>query len=164
MISKLHKRRRAPTSELQITAFMNLMVVLVPFLLITAVFSQLAVLELALPEPASESSDEPPLPPGLRVVVRADAVTVTAGDRPVQSFPRAEDGAIDTEALGALLSEIKARGPDETAITLLLEPTVAYEDLVTVMDTVRVQPDDPKQDMFPDIAIGEAAPLNGEAS
>ena len=62
------------------------------------------------------------------------------------------------------MSEIKARGPDETAITLLLEPTVAYEDLVTVMDTVRVQPDDPKQDMFPDIAIGEAAPLNGEAS
>ncbi|WP_420426862.1 ExbD/TolR family protein [Algiphilus sp.] len=163
MISKLHKRRRAPTSELQITAFMNLMVVLVPFLLITAVFSQLAVLELALPEPASESSDEPPLPPGLRVVVRADTVTVTDGGSPVQAFDRADDGAIDTEALGALLSEIKSRRPDDTAITLLLEPSVAYEDLVTVMDTVRMQPDNPKQNMFPDIAIGEAAPVNGEA-
>ncbi|MHA7835457.1 MAG: ExbD/TolR family protein [Algiphilus sp.] len=163
MISKLHKRRRAPTSELQITAFMNLMVVLVPFLLITAVFSQLAVLELALPEPASESSDEPPLPPGLRVVVRADAVTVTDGGSPVQAFERADDGAINTEALGALLSEIKSRRPDDTAITLLLEPSVAYEDLVTVMDTVRMQPDDPKAGMFPDIAIGEAAPVDGDA-
>jgi len=124
------------------------------------VFSQLAVLELALPEPASESSDEPPLPPGLRVVVRDDAVTVTAGGSPVESFARASDGAINTEALGELLSEIKSRKPADTQITLLLEPSVPYEDLVTVMDTVRAQPDDSKEEMFPDIAIGEAAPVD----
>lgn len=161
MISKLHKRRRASTSELQITAFMNLMVVLVPFLLITAVFSQLSVLELALPEPASESSDEPPLPPGLRVVVREEEVMVTDGGSPVQAFERASDGTINTEALGTLLSEIKARRPDDTQITLLLEPSVPYEDLVAVMDTVRIYPEDPSKPMFPDIAIGEAAPVEG---
>ena len=33
------------TAELNITAFLNLMVILVPFLLITAVFSRLAILE-----------------------------------------------------------------------------------------------------------------------
>ena len=43
-----HRRNKEP-AELQITAFMNLMVVLVPFLLITAVFSQMAVLDLNLP-------------------------------------------------------------------------------------------------------------------
>ncbi|MDH3417010.1 MAG: biopolymer transporter ExbD, partial [Gammaproteobacteria bacterium] len=37
------------TADLNITAFMNLMVILVPFLLITAVFSRLAILELNLP-------------------------------------------------------------------------------------------------------------------
>jgi biopolymer transport protein ExbD len=44
-----HRRHNHDTAELNITAFMNLMVILVPFLLITAVFSRLAILELNLP-------------------------------------------------------------------------------------------------------------------
>lgn len=156
MISKLHRRRRSPTSELQITAFMNLMVVLVPFLLITAVFSQMAVLELALPEPASESAEEQPPDPGLRVEIREQAVVVLDSDGPLQRLERLEDGSVDTEALSGLLAEIKTRLPKEESITLLLEPEVPYEDLVTVMDTVRLNPEEPDQPMFPDIAIGEA--------
>lgn len=156
MISRLHRRRRSPTSELQITAFMNLMVVLVPFLLITAVFSQMAVLELALPEPASEASDAPPPDPGLRIEIREAAVIVLDSDGPLQRLERLEDGSVDTEALATLLAEIKSRMPDENSITLLLEPRVPYEDLVRVMDTVRIDPEDPDQPMFPDIAIGEA--------
>ena len=53
-------RRHIETAELNITAFMNLMVILVPFLLITAVFSRLAILELNLPA----SSTEPARPAG----------------------------------------------------------------------------------------------------
>lgn len=155
MISKLHRRRRSPTSELQITAFMNLMVVLVPFLLITAVFSQMAVLELALPEPTSPSS-EAPASPGLRVEIRDSAVVVLDGDAPIQRIERLDDGALNTEALAALLAEVKNRLPDEQGITLLLEPEVPYEDLIRVMDTVRVDPEDPEKPMFPDIAIGSA--------
>ncbi|NIO40724.1 MAG: biopolymer transporter ExbD, partial [Burkholderiales bacterium] len=41
-------------AELDITAFMNLMVVLVPFLLITAVFSRMTVLDLTLPQVATK--------------------------------------------------------------------------------------------------------------
>ena len=53
MRSKWRKRRQAETPEMDITAFMNLMVVLVPFLLITAVFSRLAIIELNLPAASS---------------------------------------------------------------------------------------------------------------
>ena len=53
--SRLHRMRRRDPAEMNITAFMNLMVILVPFLLITAVFSRLAVMQLALPAPDSES-------------------------------------------------------------------------------------------------------------
>ena len=49
MRSTWRRRRRTETPELEITAFMNLMVMLVPFLLITAVFSRLAIIELNLP-------------------------------------------------------------------------------------------------------------------
>ena len=46
------RRLRKHPAGLDITAFMNMIVVLVPFLLTTAVFSRLAVLELTLPKKA----------------------------------------------------------------------------------------------------------------
>ena len=52
--SRKSGRRNVETAELNITAFMNLKVILVPFLLITAVFSRLEVLELNLPGTSTE--------------------------------------------------------------------------------------------------------------
>ena len=51
-----YKRRTKPEHELDVTTFLNLMVVLVPFLLITAVFSQLTIVELNLPSSAGGAS------------------------------------------------------------------------------------------------------------
>jgi len=53
MRSRRRIRRQNDPVELDITAFMNLMVILVPFLLITAVFSRMAILELNLPSAES---------------------------------------------------------------------------------------------------------------
>ncbi len=44
-----YRRRSKPDAELDMTTFLNLMVVLVPFLLITAVFSRTTIIELRLP-------------------------------------------------------------------------------------------------------------------
>ena len=62
--------RHIETAELNITAFMNLMVILVPFLLITAVFSRLAILELNLPGSSTEPADPQELTFQLEVTVR----------------------------------------------------------------------------------------------
>ena len=43
------RRPRKPVAHLEVTAFINVIVVLVPFLLSTAVFSRLSVIELSLP-------------------------------------------------------------------------------------------------------------------
>ena len=43
------RRLRKTPAHLEITAFINLIVVLVPFLLSTAVFTRLSVIDLALP-------------------------------------------------------------------------------------------------------------------
>ena len=51
MIKKRSKSERRKTNiELNITAFMNLMVVLVPFLLMTAAFTTTSILDLHLPK------------------------------------------------------------------------------------------------------------------
>ena len=56
MRSRFRRRRRSQDpGDINITAFMNLMVILVPFLLITAVFSRITILELNLPTAAGHA-------------------------------------------------------------------------------------------------------------
>lgn len=161
-----HRRGSVESGDLSITAFMNLMVILVPFLLITAVFSRMAILELDLPA-ASSAEQEPAEALELEIVVRADRIEV--GDRQsglLKTLPNTADG-YDLEGLAAYLKdEVKARFPDKTDATLLLEPDIDYDTLVQVMDTVRVveavrrpgdSPDAPASaELFPDISIGDA--------
>lgn len=166
MIVSRHRERREEAAELNITVFMNLMVILVPFLLITAVFSRMAVLELYLPgaSDGAAAADEPVFQ--LEITVREDAIEV--GDRNLGAFgvyPN-EDGHYDLDALAAKLAEIKADYPTKTDASILLEPDIAYDTLVQVMDRVRVSEsvEDGKvvrRELFPDISIGDAPPRNG---
>src|SRR5256885_1694025 len=83
---RTHKRRlRRRPAELDITAFMNLIVVLVPFLLSAVVFSRLAVLDLNLPAGASGPTE---MKRGLQleITVRPDSLEV--GDRNVGLIQR----------------------------------------------------------------------------
>ncbi len=167
------RRHNDDTAELNITAFMNLMVILVPFLLITAVFSRLAILELNLPG----SSNEPVEPQDqvfqLEIIVRVDKIEV--GDRNqglLGIYPNSEDG-YDFDAVGEKLLQLKERYPDKTDASILLEQEIAYDTLVQIMDAVRVSvvvevdEDDEealvRSDLFPDISIGDAPVLAGGA-
>ena len=54
---RFRRRRSHDTeAELNITAFLNLMVVLIPFLLINAVFAQVSILQLNLPAISDSST------------------------------------------------------------------------------------------------------------
>ncbi len=166
MRSKWRKRRSVETPDLEITAFMNLMVVLVPFLLITAVFSRLAIIELNLPAASTVAAEEPVFQ--LEVTVRSDGLEV--GERTnglLTRLPRT-DGKYDFKALASYLQRVKASYPDMTNATVLLEPDVPYDTLVQVMDSLRFF--EAKQgskvvqaELFPDISIGDA-PLAGAAT
>jgi biopolymer transport protein ExbD len=159
-------RRIIEAAELNITAFMNLMVILVPFLLITAVFSRLAILELNLPASSNEPADPQELTFQLEIIVRADKIEV--GDRNVGAlgiYPNTADG-YDYESLTTKLTEIKDSYPEKTDAAILLESEIAYDTLVQVMDRVRVAElvEDERvtrKDLFPDISIGDAPVVDG---
>ena len=161
--------RNVDAAELNITAFMNLMVILVPFLLITAVFSRLTILELNLPGSSSEPADPQELTFQLEVTVRKGQIEV--GDRTIGAlgvYPREDDGDYDFEALGKKLSELKEKYPDKTDAAILLESDISYNTLVQVMDIVRVSETIEEEkivrsDLFPDISIGDAPVLDGGA-
>lgn len=165
-IRRRHGRRNVETAELNITAFMNLMVILVPFLLITAVFSRLAILELNLPSSSTEPAEQQELVFQLEVIVRDSRIEV--GDRNVGAlgiYPK-EDGGYDFDALSTKLAEIKQQYPEKTDASILLEPDISYDTLVQIMDRVRVEEvvqEDAivRNDLFPDISIGDAPVTEG---
>ena len=144
------------------------MVVLVPFLLITAVFSRLTILELNLPGSSSEPADTQELVFQLEVIVRESQIEV--GDRNIGLlgvYPN-DVGGYDLDALSKKLTEIKRSYPEKTDVSVLLEGDIAYDTLVQVMDRVRVAETVEglsivRIDLFPDISIGDAPAMTGGA-
>ena len=160
------RHHRNDTAELNITAFMNLMVILVPFLLITAVFSRLAILELNLPGSSSEPVDPQEQAFELEIIVREEKIEVGDRNQGLLGVYASNDDGYDYDALATKLSELKERYPDKSDASILLEQDIPYDTLVQVMDTVRVaeEIDDEsvvRSDLFPDISIGDAPVLDG---
>lgn len=161
---RIRRKDRVPP-ELNITAFLNLMVILVPFLLITAVFSQMSILDLNLP-PAQKNKpqDQPPKKDvNFELIIRKNTIAVadTLGGV-IKRYPKEADG-FDLKSINKLLVQIKEKFPAKLNITLLLENDVDYDTLVQVMDTVRlvlVEEDGVimKKELFPQISIGDAPP------
>lgn len=145
---------------LDITAFMNLIVVLVPFLLSSTVFSRLAILELNLPAAASgPTSLKQDLQ--LEVIIRPNAIDVS--DRNRGLIRRIDDNATghDYKMLSSVLQQVKTSFPEKLEATILSEPDTSYDTLVQVMDAVRVarvsQANSVESiELFPELSIGDA--------
>lgn len=159
MRARFHRHPRVPP-DLNITAFLNLMVALVPFLLITAVFSHISILELNIP-PAVESADDPSKALQLEIVIRKD--TLEVADRRGGLIRRIdnENGRHNFKLLGEVLQQLKARFPDKLDATLLAEDNTPYEVLIQAMDATRsiavLQAGEVIQaELFPEISIGDA--------
>jgi len=140
------------------TTFLNLMVVLVPFLLITAVFSQITIAELDLPSAESTAPSTPTF--RVEVVVREAGFEIMNGAEVISEIPKTGD-EYDLSRLSEYLVAIKGEYPEKDDASVLLEPDIEYDHLIQVMDTVRsvaVQNEmpDTRADLFPVISIGDA--------
>ncbi len=70
------KRRELEEADIDITAFMNLMIVLVPVLLMSMVFNHIAILELNLPDLTGAQTASAEKNRQLEVVLRESAIEV----------------------------------------------------------------------------------------
>jgi biopolymer transport protein ExbD len=147
--------------ELNITAFLNLMVILVPFLLITAVFSRLTILELNLPALDAKNDQSEAIKLQLELVVREHSFDIQDGNIGlIKRITRSETDNHWKQFTEAMVA-IKTRFPDETSITMLLEPGIEYKTMISVMDKVRIAKvvsgfDVETVELFPNISIGDA--------
>lgn len=124
--------------ELNITAFMNLMVMLVPFLLVTAVFSRMTVLELNLPvlDQAQQNSAEK-IDLMLELVVRENSFDIQDTNLGLIHKIDRNAGQDDWKLFTNVMMEIKSRFPEERDMLLLFESKITYKTMIEVMDHVR---------------------------
>jgi len=160
LVRRNHARYHRGRDDLNIVPMIDMMVILVFFLIFTAVFSKTNILPLNLP--ASSTAAAPPLPPGLKLEVIVHADEIIVNDRnsgPLKPLPNTANG-YDLDGLSLFMRQVKSQYPDMTDATVLLSANIPYEALVQVMDAVRVyqEPVAPfaKAELFPDISLGDA--------
>jgi len=159
------RRTKGDAHEIDVTTFLNLMVVLVPFLLITAVFSRLTIVELNLPSSAGgPSNNETPF--RIEVVVRETGMEITNGTATIASIPKKDD-EYDFQTLSDFMIELKREYPDHDSASVLMEAQIPYDYLIQVMDIVRSvelpvqdpvegEPEYQLYALFSEISVGDA--------
>lgn len=165
-----YKRRTKPAHELDVTTFLNLMVVLIPFLLLTAVFSRLTIVELNLPSSSGgpSSADEGFMP---EVIVREAGIEISNGKQIIATIPNKEE-EFDLDTLSEYMVELKQTYPRQDAASVLMEAQIPYDFLIRVMDIVRsvevpIERDDGEEfvegepqyelvALFSDVSVGDA--------
>jgi biopolymer transport protein ExbD len=146
-------------NDLNMVPMIDMMVILVFFLIFTAVFSKTNILELNLP--SSDTSSQP-LPPGLQleIIVRKDLLDVADRNTGLLKSLPSMSGSYDLRGLSDFLRVVKLKFPQLQDATVLLDPEIPYDVLVQVMDTVRIY-EAPgggyrRAELFPNISVGDA--------
>jgi biopolymer transport protein ExbD len=171
----MRRHRRINTqqeAELDITSFMNLMIVLVPVLLLSLVFSQVRILNLQLPLSVEAENQQQEQPPKVLELVITDEALILNYPSGIllKKFPKQEQGynfALLSTYLQDLKLAFQQQKIDKKDILILPSPEVDYQTLVTTMDTVRsfkavVAASVVDAELFPLISLGDAPSENSK--
>ena len=130
--------KKALDAEINLVPFIDLLSCCISFLLITAVWTQIAGLQVA-------SSGGPPEPQqrqeqtiDLKLLLTEKGYTISTPEGALE-IPKVVvaggQAAYDRRTLTEKLKTLKASLPDQSAITVQPEDAVAYADLVETVDT-----------------------------
>ena len=152
-------------ADLDITPFMNLMIVLVPVLLLSMVFTRITVIDIQLPASAGERAEQISQKQ-IEVVIKDTEILVNFPEGTLlRSINNKEDGTPDYDnvslVLQALKRELQIKGADRKNVTLLVSESIPYHKVISTMDAIRsysavVVTDVVDAELFPDIAFGDA--------
>jgi biopolymer transport protein ExbD len=135
-------------ADLNLVPYIDLLTCMVAFLLITAVWSQLARLEAHQKGQGQAGEDTPPEKVfKLVVVVNSEGFNLVA-DQDQQPIPKKGE-QYDFEKLGSELKKIKDGHADKNDVQVASEDTIKFEVLVRTMDVALSA-------RFPDISLIDA--------
>jgi biopolymer transport protein ExbD len=164
MLGRLAQSRRRPLPDeaIHIVALWNLMIILIPFLLLSAVFSQTSILNLYLPPPPADAGAAPPPSAVAQPVVSIvrDGYLLSDGATVVAAVPLDAAGQHQPGKLTELLLQVKRGLPDRLDLVILSDAATPYETLVQTMDASRealIERDGRMVPipLFPNISLGQ---------
>lgn len=136
-----NKSGRSANTELNLVPFIDLMSVLITFLLVTAVWSQVSMIQIgsSIYGKKTDSSDPNPTPPPmadipLRLDVKDFGFRLVVGKDQFR-FPKASEG-YDVEGLLERLRQVKETYPEKSDAVVTVDDDLAYENLILGMDTL----------------------------
>ncbi|OGV98494.1 MAG: hypothetical protein A3I04_04975 [Nitrospinae bacterium RIFCSPLOWO2_02_FULL_39_110] len=150
------KRRHHSISDtdLNLTPVMNLFMVIIPFLLLTAVFAKMAIIDTYLPQEGEGGGGNQAAPPKMLIVKVMEKGIELGGIGEGIFIPRIE-GKLNLRQLAAELFKLKDKYPKEEEAILLFDPQMPYDQVVQIMDTTRETSEGTKRILFPLISLGE---------
>ena len=130
---------RKTSLELNLVPFIDLMSVLITFLLITAVWSQVSMIQIGSSIYGQKSADsQPTKTPDIEVVlkvdIRATGYVVTVGKDTTQ-IPQVNGHDYNDEQLAQILQEVKQKYPGKLDGAIAMSDELPYEQLIHVMDS-----------------------------
>lgn len=140
MLRKQRIKRKAD-AELDITSFLNLMIVLVPVLLMMMVFSRITVVELLLPDLGEATgSSEAIAKQQLEVVVQPEGIALyfPAGYL-LKQIPSndGQDWALLQQTLKQLKQTLLGKEIEKRDLVLMLDDRIDYQQVITLLETTR---------------------------
>lgn len=122
--------------QLNMIPFIDLLSVLISFLLMTSVWTQIAKIDVK--QSPNLPSDEPTPPPdeeklNLTVLIKGSGYTVTAKGAVIKEIEKKGD-EYDSTTLGEVLKQNRAEHPENEDVQVTSEDKVPYKELITVMD------------------------------
>ena len=173
----MRKRREIEEKGLDLVPVMNLVTILIPFLLMSAQFVSLAVIDssapaIGEPQEVEEEPDEDKL--SLSLLITDVGFTISGADKVLPKDDEvngpqiacldaqcASPEAYDYKELTRRLALVKDRYPDEPNVVFVPSPMTEYETLVYTMDATREDPEDKEdgkaRELFPFVVLAGGA-------
>ena len=137
--------KKSLNAELNLVPYIDLLTCMVAFLLITAVWTQLARLNASQKGQGQAGEETPPEQQvNIVVVVNQEGFNLVVGQEQTPIAKRGDQ--YDFEKLGAELKKVKTNNPDKNDLKVASEDQIKFETLVNTMDAAL-------SSQFPDISL-----------
>ncbi len=146
--------------DINLIPILNIFMIIIPFLLLTAVFTKTSIIDIYLPQEGQEAKDNKfsQIPQILTVKVMEMGFELGGIGNGIL-IPKM-GGNLDFKQLANELRKLKDKYPDEEDVVLLFDPNVSYDLIINVMDATReisdvIEGKTVKKLLFPLVSLGE---------